>query len=156
MAVEIKLTGFKELEAAFKQLGPKLEKKGLRSANYAGAQIVVQAAKRTSAFQDKTGALRAAIWAYKRRTADNIVTHAVAVKGLSSKIKRERRKQKRAGIAVAKLPAGPAIYGKFLEFGTSKMSARPFLRPAFLANVDNVIDTIRSGLQTAITKGIKK
>jgi len=41
-----------------------------------------------------------------------------------------------------------AFYGRFLEFGTSKMAARPFLRPAFEAKkqaaaaaVDDVIQT---------------
>lgn len=152
----LQLTGFKELEKQFLELGPKLEKKGLRSANYAGAKVVVEAAKRTAAFHDRTGALRASIWAYKRRTPSNEVKHAIALKGLASKIKRERRRLRKAGFTLAKLPAGPAIYGRFIEFGTSKMSARPFLRPAFLANVDNVINTIRSGLQSAIEKGIKK
>lgn len=30
------------------------------------------------------------------------------------------------------------FYGKFIEFGTSKMKARPFLRPAFDANVAKI------------------
>ncbi|WP_242951287.1 HK97-gp10 family putative phage morphogenesis protein [Clostridium kluyveri] len=30
------------------------------------------------------------------------------------------------------------FYGKFIGFGTSKMSARPFLQPAYEKNKDNI------------------
>lgn len=43
-------------------------------------------------------------------------------------------------------------YAFMVEFGTSKMSARPFLRPAFESNKRQVLDI----LKTEIAKGIGK
>jgi HK97 gp10 family phage protein len=47
-------------------------------------------------------------------------------------------------------PDPDRFYGRFLEFGTSKMAARPFLQPAFEENKDQVqqkmAQVIRRGL----------
>jgi HK97 gp10 family phage protein len=44
--------------------------------------------------------------------------------------------------AVAVGPSKGTFYGGFLEFGTVKLSARPFARPAFDTTVDTVINEI--------------
>lgn len=154
--VELKLTGFKELEQKLRELGPKVAKNGLRSSNYAGAQIVVQAAKRTSAFHDDSGDLRKSIWAYRRRTPDYIAEHSVGAKGLTKKVIKARREFRKTNPGAKKLPAGPYIYAAFIEYGTSKMQARPFLRPAFLQSVGDVIEAIRGGLNKAILRAVGK
>lgn len=41
---------------------------------------------------------------------------------------------------------GDAFYGRFLEMGTSKMSARPHLRPAYEAKKNQVIEVMRKEL----------
>ena len=40
---------------------------------------------------------------------------------------------------------GKAFYAKFLEFGTSKMAARPFLRPAIFNNAREIVRIIAGG-----------
>jgi len=44
----------------------------------------------------------------------------------------------------------PGVYGQFVEFGTAKMAAEPFMRPCFDATTDKVInlfaDEMRAGL----------
>src|SRR5689334_20402966 len=78
--VRIELKGFAELAEAMRQLSPKLETRGLNGANYAGAKVLVDAAKATSAFHDRTGALRKSIRAFRRRSHPaHQVTHAVGV-----------------------------------------------------------------------------
>jgi HK97 gp10 family phage protein len=155
--VEIKLTGFKELEKQLRELGPKVAKNGLRSSNYAGAKVVVDVAKQTTAFHDgPDGELRKSIWAYRRRTPDYIAMHSVALKGITKKAAKVRREFMKANPGAPKLPAGPYTYGRFIELGTSKMKARPFLRPAFLQSVGNVIETIRGGLNKAILRAVNK
>jgi HK97 gp10 family phage protein len=43
-----------------------------------------------------------------------------------------------------------SFYWKFLEFGTNKMAARPFLRPAFEANKEGAIEAIGKSLDETI------
>ena len=47
---------------------------------------------------------------------------------------------------------GDQFYSGFIEFGTHKIEAQPFLRPAFDANVDAVLNAVRRELRAAITK----
>lgn len=46
-----------------------------------------------------------------------------------------------------------AFYGRFLEFGTSKMAARPFLRPGYDAARDRAISAVKAVLADEINKG---
>lgn len=46
-----------------------------------------------------------------------------------------------------------APYSAFLEFGTSRMLARPFMGPAARAKRDEVIDLVRSQVDIAIKRG---
>lgn len=55
---------------------------------------------------------------------------------------------------IEKLP--PARRWHFTEFGTSRQPAHPFLRPAFDASVQTVVDSIAAELKKAIARAIKK
>ena len=155
--VSVKVEGLSELRQRLLDLPPKLARKGLRGANFDGAEVLVKAAKETSGFHDKTGELRAAIGAFRRGYKEMEATHAVGVRGvtrvygdtaLNRKLKRVGRKYRVA--------AGPALYGRFLEFGTSKMAPHPWLRPALFANVSRMVDAIRAGMVAAIDSYAKK
>lgn len=54
-------------------------------------------------------------------------------------------------IGITKSDNSKVFYGKFIEFGTTKMAARPFLAPAFERNkdtVENIIaDNLKEGLE---------
>ncbi len=43
------------------------------------------------------------------------------------------------------------FYGKFIEFGTSKRAAHPFLQPAYEKNIDDIkgiiAETLKEGLK---------
>jgi len=43
-----------------------------------------------------------------------------------------------------------AEYAVYLEFGTSRMEARPFMRPALQDNLDNVVKAIKNELSRAL------
>jgi HK97 gp10 family phage protein len=148
--VKIDLKGFKELGERLKAFGPEVAKNGLRSADFAGARVIRDAAKRTVPV--KSGLLKAQIYAARRRTAEHIAKYSIRVKAKAkvSKIARSKRTRKYREVA------GPNVYGRFIEFGTSKMRPQPFLRPAFLSNVDNAIEAIRGGLGKAIDRAAKK
>jgi HK97 gp10 family phage protein len=49
-----------------------------------------------------------------------------------------------------------AYYWKFVEFGTSKMSARPFLRPAFEASKLQAVDRIQEYMAERIPREVEK
>jgi len=46
--------------------------------------------------------------------------------------------------------AGDVYYWRFVEFGTAKMAARPFLRPAFEAQKQNALEVF----QTVLADGV--
>lgn len=48
-----------------------------------------------------------------------------------------------------------AFYGQFLEFGTSKMAARPFLRPGHDAARDRAISAVKDVMAQQIRKVIR-
>lgn len=54
------------------------------------------------------------------------------------------------------ISAGHAFWGKFLEFGTVKMAARPFFRPAFDANSQAATDKVGDVLKAGITRARRK
>ncbi len=156
--VTIKLTGFSELADKLKAFGPNVAKNGLRTADFAGARVIRDAAKATVPV--KTGLLQANIIASHRRTPEYIAEYTVLVRKAPKYIKvavradtLRNRLKGRANKYHAL--AGPQTYGRFLEFGTSKMAARPFLRPAFLNNVDSALDAIKEGLSAAIARAAK-
>jgi HK97 gp10 family phage protein len=43
-------------------------------------------------------------------------------------------------------------YGRYLEFGTSRMAARPWLRPTLRANSDVIIKRVRDAVKEAIRR----
>jgi HK97 gp10 family phage protein len=49
-----------------------------------------------------------------------------------------------------------AFYWRFLEFGTSKMRARPFMRPALQENVGRATDVAVGELNKALDRLAKK
>lgn len=146
--VKIELKGFKELGQALKEFGPHVAKNGLRSADFAGARVIRDAAKENVPVD--TGLLKSQIYAARRRTPEHVATYSIRVraKGKVTKVRRLKGKYTTA--------APPPVYGKFLEFGTSKMAARPWLRPALLSNADKAIEAIKAGLSKAIERAAKK
>ena len=49
-------------------------------------------------------------------------------------------------------PSNRAYYGRFLELGTSKMAAHPFLRPAFESKSQEALDIFRREMRERIEK----
>jgi len=131
----IQIRGGEKLAAALEALGPAMEKKILRSAMREAAKPILDDAKRRAPVL--TGQLRKSL---KIRS-----------------IKRNRQGQVGVVISTEKgFFKGETFYGAFHEFGTKKMPARPFIRPAFESNkaqsVRIVGEAIKIGLED-ITSG---
>ena len=61
--------------------------------------------------------------------------------------------QQRGTAATVHLLVGESgYYGSFIEFGTAKMAARPFLRPAFDETAPQVVERFRASLARRIKR----
>lgn len=115
----LSIDGFKELEADFKLLSNAEQRKVSRKAVRAGA-IVFRDAVRANAPVD-SGVLKRSI---SVDTVRGSATAGVKFKKVLVKKKGKKGKHK-----------STPYYWYFLEHGTSKMPAQPFVRPAFDASV---------------------
>lgn len=143
-------------------LAPTLEKKYLNSALNVGAKIVQSAAQtRARAFDNpKTPMMvwkeivirtNASLGKQNQGVALSVgVLGGAAVQGLKSNNKKRLRTKGKTFVAPVNV-----YYWRFLEFGTSKMKAQPFMRPALQNNIDPASDAITSSLSTAIDTIIK-
>lgn len=81
----------------------------------------------------------------------NVTVRAKATKFKDNKA--NRRKGRVGGLYKA---YGPLFYARFLEFGTSKMPAYPFLRPAFESHKGQLGDIFRNELSAAIDLAVRR
>ena len=117
----IVFAGFEELDTDFKLLSKSEQRKVSKKAAIAGA-IVFRDAVRANA-PVRSGLLKRSI------SVDTVSGLAIAgVKFKKVLIKKKGKKGKHKSTP---------FYWYFLEHGTSKMSAQPFVRPAFDSNVKN-------------------
>lgn len=122
----VRLEGKDKILEALKQAGDSMAGH-LEEAVLAGAEIVRQAASDNA--PRRTGTLAASI------------------------VKELGKKSKQGETAVKVGPNKKAFYGLFVELGTVKMSARPFLFPALESNRAAVRNTIRDKLREALFGG---
>jgi HK97 gp10 family phage protein len=152
--ITIKVEGLQELERRLKAFGPKIVRNGLRTSAYAGAKVMMNAVKETAPV--RTGELRANIRAFKRRGQPNEARYSVGVRGLTRKFGNTPQNRRLRRVGKKYRVDGPGFYARFVEFGTSKMAARPFMRPAFLANTDRAIAAVKARLERAVELAAKK
>ena len=155
--ISVKIEGLKELQEAMNQLPLEIQKRPLRSAVSAGAKVIVDEAKRLAP-QGETGNLRKALYRYRSRSQSSRgqETFLVGVrKGKKNYV--DSAKNRRLNRVGKKYTVeGEAFYWRFVEFGTSKMPARPFLRPAFESKKNQAVETIKNRLAVAIENTAKK
>ncbi|HEY5576209.1 MAG TPA: HK97-gp10 family putative phage morphogenesis protein [Clostridiaceae bacterium] len=129
MASEISLEGVDALINRLNAMNVNVNKL-VNTALQAAAEPVLADAKSTSEFVDRTGKLR---------------------KGLKTSNVQTKDGMKYILVGVDKADNSKIFYGKFIEFGTSKMPARPFMQPAFEKNkneIERIIaDTLKEGLK---------
>jgi HK97 gp10 family phage protein len=142
MADTQNLTGFDELAKKLKELGPKVAKNGLRRATSAGAAIVRNDARARAPVD--TGEMKRDIMMKRERDARGGDTTGAVYTVYVRSGKKSRMAGKKRDVD------RDSFYWKFLEFGTNKMAARPFLRPAFEANKEGAIEAIGKSLDETI------
>jgi HK97 gp10 family phage protein len=154
---KIVILGLDELRQQMRGLSNKLTDKPMRRAVAFGAGVVRDAARNLAPV--RTGKMRASI-STRRDTQDSIKGRREVrgigifrVKALYADNPKNRQKG-RAGKPYLTDP--PTFYWKFVEFGTVKMQARPFLRPAFEQTKQVAAETIRTRLKQELQQVLKK
>ena len=123
---DIELTGVDEILNKLQQMGiniSRLENKALKNA----AEPVLEDAKANVPV--RTGKLK---------------------KGLKITNVKKKEGVKYILVGVDRGDNSEIFYGKFVEFGTSKMPAKPFLQPAYEKNKDNIQKTIANTLKEGL------
>ena len=146
------ISGLRELEAALQALPQNIARNVLRGAVAAGAAVVRKEARDLAPKSEGpqpeghvSGTLRRAIYQKQIRERSSLLEQTFFVgvrKGRSA------RSTKKSVI--------DAWYAHFVEFGTSKMAARPFMRPAFEAKKRAAVDAIQAYLLSRIPDEVKK
>lgn len=139
--ISFTMHGDVELRRALRKLPRKIRGKALRSAIRAGALPIKKAA--IARAPNRTGLTRLAIKVRVKTYGDTGTV--VAIIGVKTKFGQSQP-----------FKHFPSKVAHLIEFGTVKMSARPFLRPAFVATqADAQLRTIKF-LQRAIDREAKK
>lgn len=139
-SVTLKIDGLSDLGKRLQTLSADMQGKVARAATAAGAVVIKNAAIQKA--PEDTGNLKKNIIAKRLPKSETNLTseHIVTVrKG------KKTAKQKAAGIR-------DAYYASFVEFGTAKMAAQPFLRPAFDQNKERAVDAMKNRLEARIKK----
>lgn len=122
--ISVRIEGWEELERKLRQLGSTInEQELLENALMDGAEIMRDEIQATAPV--RTGQLRDSI---------------------------EISKRGREKYSVRIGPSGKGFYGRYLEYGTSRLAARPFMRPAF----DAVYGEAQRAIEAAIWREVEK
>lgn len=141
MADTKNLIGFAEMAKRLRDLGPKVGRKHLRAATSKGAAVIRKKARELAPVD--TGEMRKDIQQKRDKTSgDNIASYSVYTRsGKRSRLSGKARNVDK-----------DSFYWKFQEFGTAKMPAQPFMRPAFESEKENAVDEIGAELDKRIQK----
>lgn len=149
----VKVQGLAQLKIDLASLDENLTKKVARSAAVAAAGLLVREAKALAKGQglELSGALVQNIAMKREKTPEGRHEYHIGVRHgrYSKKAKKVvLYKGSRKSVTYSNDP----FYWWFHEFGTSKMPARPFIRPAFEANKEKMIEVMRTRMRRAIER----
>ena len=159
------ITGLKEIGDRLRALPPALGSKGggpLRYALFQAAKVIRDEAIRiviskTHTDSNRDGVLLSKNIVAKRHRNPKAVgateRYDIGMKGGTRKAAPNAR-NRRAGVTKVRT-AGAVWYGRMIETGTSKMAARPFLRPAIEAN-GKALAVFRDAFLKAVEKAEAK
>ncbi len=154
MATEVRMTGVDELVQKLEGLKYDMRYKGGRFALRKAAQVFRNAVKQAAARVDdsETG----------RKIADNVAEKwngrlykTTGDLGFRVGINQGAVLPKR-GETPNKASGGPTPHWRLLEFGTEKMQAKPFFRPAVNANLQAAADEFVRQYDKAIDRALRK
>lgn len=134
--ITMQIDGLAALDKKLRAMGPDIAAKALRGGVLAAAKLIRDEAKATN--PDDTGRTDRALYAkfIKEQSGPDRAVYKVGVRSGA----RERRKDR------------DAWYWRLVEFGTAKMPARPFLRPAFESKKGRAVELIAERIASRIRR----
>jgi len=129
--MRLEIQGLDELERRIKSLRSALEAKDVEEILVKGARLVRDDAKRRAP-RGPTGNLRRGV-----------------------KAKKGKRRGKMYSTAFAAMDYKVAPHAYLVEYGTSKMRARPYFRPAVDSMKDQVRQTVQAGIDKLLQEAIR-
>lgn len=152
-SVTVRVEGLKELQKAMQSLGRKTSNRIAVKAMRKGGAVVRDKARmlapvlKESVPQRRAGTLRKSIQSRTKVGKNGRTDTYIWVKKLSTK--QVLKFKEKSGKSSAYNPLDP-FYWRFIEFGTSKMPARPFMQPAFQQSKEQAAQAIIDTLQQEI------
>lgn len=157
MAAEFKITGLEPALAKMREVTAQVTLKAVRGSASKAMRVVRDAARANArrlndpaTSEDIAKNIAVSTKVYPRQ---GMVVSRVGVRG-GAKARKGGGAYQVGGSK--ENPGGDTFYWRFLELGTSKMPARPFMRPALENNVDKVVGTFVEDLSGAIEKAVAR
>lgn len=161
-SVELNIQGLDELNKKLKQLGnSKIAKRIARKAGRQAMNLVRDAARNAAKSIDDPNTpekihKEIVVQGGKSRNSNEIKMR-VGVRGGARIPYTSNDDNRRAGrIGQSYQVEGKVFYWRFIEFGTSKMPAKPFMRPALEQNIQPATDKFSQVYREEIDKEIAK
>ena len=151
----VKVEGLAQLAKALRELPDRVAKNGLRVAVYSGAKVIRDEARlRAPKATMSLGPLQPPPGTLKRSV---IMKHIPELSNLTRQTffvtvrhgKKYRKQGKKGNLSQ------DAWYWRFVEFGSSKMRARPFLRPALEAKRRAAVQAMKDRLSERVEQEAK-
>ncbi|WP_379921730.1 HK97-gp10 family putative phage morphogenesis protein [Erythrobacter sp. R86502] len=143
MTARFDIGGFDELEKMLKELGPEIGTKAGQIATRKAGQFVAKKVRAAAPVGDGDTSRT-------YTTAAGPVT--VDYGHLKRNIKVQKKRKNRRKTVGTIIGTGNAFWGRFLEFGTRKMAARPWFGPAMKSASGEALNVMKTELRKAITK----
>ncbi|MCB1567827.1 MAG: HK97 gp10 family phage protein [Xanthomonadales bacterium] len=158
MAELISIRGLEKTVKALRSLPAELGSKGggpIRGALFAAGRLIRDDAQSRAPIGNgtpKPGNLRANIFLYRDRNpqSSGAAEHYIIGVRTGRKLSRKRKFKFSGGLRV--LTGGDAWYWFWVEFGTKKQPAQPFMRPAFEANKRRAVVVFGRELRKMVSK----
>lgn len=159
MDVVVNVEGLEKLEKKLRQLPQRIGKNATRRALRKGANVIRDIARTNAKRLDDP------------KTSESIEKNIAVQGGGAKRERQEGGPVMRVGVRggarnMTKYgefnghgkgnPGGDTFYWRFLEFGTSQMAARPFMRPAMAQGAEGALNTTASALDAEIDKELAK
>lgn len=151
MTVQFKIEGADNLRKNLKMLAGDVQLKTAWSAGKKAANVIRDAAKANASRIDDP-------------ESPNSIAKNIAIQRNTRRFKRTGDISFRIGVrggakskeSNEKNPGGDTFYWRFIELGTRKVSARPFMQPALRDNIANATNTFAREFDKGINRAIKR